>query len=102
MQPDVVRQVKNNPKYQELISKRSAFGWTLAVIMLVIYYGFVLIIAYDPALLAIKTSDGAVMSIGMPIGVAVIISAFALTGIYVARANTEFDRLTNEIVESVK
>ncbi len=42
------------------------------------------------------------MSIGMPLGVAIIVSAFLLTGIYVARANSEFDRLTHEIVEAVK
>lgn len=102
MQPDVVRQVKSNPKYHDLVSKRSAFGWTLAVVMLAIYYGFILVIAYAPASLGAKISAGATMSIGMPIGVAVIVLAFVLTGIYVARANSEFDRLTHEIVEAVK
>lgn len=102
MQPDVVRQVKSNPKYHDLVAKRSAFGWTLAVVMLVIYYGFILVIAYSPASLAAKIGAGATMSIGMPIGVVIIVSAFLLTGIYVARANSEFDRLTHEIVEAVK
>ncbi|HMV38368.1 DUF485 domain-containing protein [Plasticicumulans sp.] len=102
MQPDVVRQVKSNPKYHDLVAKRSAFGWTLAVVMLVIYYGFILVIAYSPTSLAAKVGAGATMSIGMPLGVAIIVSAFLLTGIYVARANSEFDRLTHEIVEAVK
>lgn len=102
MQTDIVRQVKSNPKYHELVSKRSAFGWTLAVVMLAIYYGFILVIAFKKELLSIKISETAVMTVGMPIGVAVIVSAFVLTGIYVARANSEFDRLTHEIVESIK
>ncbi len=102
MQPDVVRQVKSNPKYQELVAKRSRFGWTLAAIMLVIYYGFILVIAFDKSLLAAKLGATGVMTVGIPVGVLIIISAFVLTGIYVVRANSEFDRLNNDIVESVK
>jgi len=102
MQQDLVHKVKSNPKYHELVSKRSSFGWFMAILMLVIYYGFILVIAYSPTSLAAKVGAGATMSIGMPLGVAIIVSAFLLTGIYVARANSEFDRLTHEIVEAVK
>ena len=102
MQADVVQKVRNNPKYHELVSKRSRFGWTLAVIMLIIYYGFILTIAFAPSFLATPVAPGKVMSIGIPIGVGVILSAFVLTGIYVFRANSEFDRLNKEIVESAK
>ena len=38
-------------------------------------------------------------TVGIPIGVAVIVAAFVLTGIYVRRANAEFDTLTRQIVE---
>ena len=102
MEADIVQKVRNNPKYHELVSKRSAFGWTLAVIMLVIYYGFILAIAFFPKFLATPVGAGQVMSIGMPIGVGVFLSAFVLTGIYVFRANSEFDRLNKDIVESAK
>jgi uncharacterized membrane protein (DUF485 family) len=102
MQTDVVRKVRNNPKYHELVSKRSKFGWTLAVVMLVIYYGFILTIAFFPSFLATPVAPGKVMSIGIPIGVGVILSAFVLTGIFVVRANSEFDRLNKDIVESAK
>lgn len=101
MQQDLVHAIKSNPKYHELISKRSKFAWTLAVIMLIIYYGFVMIIAFDKQFLAQPLWDGAVTTIGIPIGMGVIVSAFILTGIYVIRANSEFDRLTNEIKEEV-
>lgn len=101
MQQDLVHAIKSNPKYHELISKRSKFAWTLAVIMLIIYYGFVMIIAFDKQFLAQPLWDGAVTTIGIPIGIGVIVSAFILTGIYVVRANSEFDRLTNEIKEEV-
>ena len=69
--------------------------------MLVIYYGFVMIIAFNKQFLAQPLWEGATTTIGIPIGVGVILSAFVLTGIYVIRANSEFDRLTNEIKEEV-
>ncbi|HOB61017.1 MAG TPA: DUF485 domain-containing protein [Candidatus Competibacteraceae bacterium] len=101
MQQDLVHAIKSNPKYHELISKRSRLAWILAIIMLVIYYGFVMIIAFNKQFLAQPLWEGATTTIGIPIGVGVILSAFVLTGIYVIRANSEFDRLTNEIKEEV-
>lgn len=101
MQQDLVHAIRSNPKYHELVSKRSKFAWTLAVAMLVIYYGFILIIAFDKAFLAQPLWTGSVTTVGIPVGIGVILSAFVLTGIYVFRANAEFDRLTNEIKEEV-
>jgi uncharacterized membrane protein (DUF485 family) len=97
----MVERVLNHPKYQEMVHKRSRFGWTLAVIMLVIYYGFILLIAYAPKFLATPLTSGSVTTVGIPIGLGVIISAFVLTGIYVARANSEFDRLNDEVKREV-
>ncbi len=101
MQQDLVHAIRSNPKYHELVSKRSKFAWTLAAAMLVIYYGFILIIAFDKAFLAQPLWTGSVTTVGIPVGIGVILSAFVLTGIYVFRANAEFDRLTNEIKEEV-
>lgn len=101
MQQDIVDKVRRNPKYHELVSKRTSFGRILAILMLVIYYGFILLIAYAPKFLGTPISAGSVTTIGIPIGLGVIISAFVLTGIYVARANSEFDRLNDEIKREV-
>lgn len=101
MQQDLVHKVKSNPKYHELVSKRSTFAWTLTVIMLVIYYGFVLIIAFNKEFLSQPLWSGSTTTVGIPIGIGVIVSAFVLTGIYVFRANSEFDRLNREIKEEV-
>ena len=102
MQQDAfVDKVRDNPKYQELISKRTRFSWTMAIIMLVIYYTFIMIIAFAPGFLGTPIAPGSVMTIGIPVGIGVIISAFLLTGIYVFRANTQSDRLNKEIKEEV-
>lgn len=92
------RAVADNPKYKELIAKRTRFGWILTAIMLVVYYGFVSLIAFDKSFLAQPIGSG-VMSLGIPIGFGVIVISIILTGVYVVRANGEFDRLTREIVE---
>jgi uncharacterized membrane protein (DUF485 family) len=102
MQEDLVKKIQQHPKYMELVSKRSTFAWVLTVIMLVIYYAFILLIAFNPAWLGKPVSEGMITSIGIPIGMLIIISAFILTGIYVQRANTEFDELTKQIKEDVK
>ena len=102
MQQELVDKIKNDPKYKELVSKRSRFAWTLSILMLLIYYTFILIIAFSPTTFSAKISAGSVITIGMPIGIVVILSAFVLTGIYVWRANGEFDNLTNEIKAGLK
>jgi uncharacterized membrane protein (DUF485 family) len=101
MQQDLVHAIKSNPKYHELVSKRSKFAWILSILMLAIYYGFILTIAYNKPFLAAPLWEGATMTVGIPIGVAVILFAFALTGIYINRANAVYDKLTREIKEEV-
>lgn len=91
-----IEQVKNNPKYQKLVSERSKFAWRLSIVMLVVYYAFILIIAFKPSLLGAKIGAG-VITIGIPLGIAIIFIAFVLAGIYVKRANGEFDQLTKEV-----
>jgi uncharacterized membrane protein (DUF485 family) len=87
-----------NPKYQQLIARRTRFGWTLTVIMLIAYFGYIGLIAFDKALLARPIGEG-VTSLGIPVGLGLIVLTIVLTGVYVVRANGEFDRLTREIVE---
>ncbi|MFZ2889438.1 DUF485 domain-containing protein [Sulfuricurvum sp.] len=102
MKQDMVDRIKNDPDFLQLTRVRSKFAWTLTIVMLVIYFGFVLVIAFDPALLGTPLSEGSVTTVGIPVGVGVIISAFILTGIYVRRANTEFDELTARIKAKAK
>ncbi len=85
--------IQRDPKYQELVRRRSSLGWTLSLIMLVIYFGFILLVAFDPNSSACRSAAG-VMTIGIPIGLFVIVSAFVLTGIYVSKANSTYDALT--------
>ena len=74
----------------------------LTIVMLTIYFGFVLTVAFDPSFLGTPLFEGSVTTIGIPVGIGVILSAFILTGIYVQRANGEFDELTAKIKAKAK
>ena len=100
MTPNATR-ILNNPKFQELVAKRSAFAWTLSIAMLVIYFGFILLVAFGKSFLGTPIGSG-VTTWGIPVGVFTIVSAFILTGIYVYRANGEFDELNRQILEETK
>jgi len=96
MEANLVEKIKNNPKFNELVTKRSSFAWKLSIAMLAVYYSFILVVAFNKDVLAAPLGEG-VMTVGMPVGIAIILFAFAITGVYVKRANTEFDDLTNDI-----
>lgn len=98
MTDPMVERIQRNPKYQQLKRTRSRYGWTLAILMLVVYYGYIGLIAFDKEFLA-KPMGAGVTTIGIPIGMAVIVFSIVITGLYVRRANGEFDRLTREIIE---
>ena len=102
MNKELVEKIKANPDYQELVSKRSSFSIKLSVAMLVVYFTFILTIAFNPSALGTPISSDSVTTIGIPIGIAVIIFAFVLTGIYTSRANGEFDDLANKVKNSIK
>jgi len=102
MKDEIVQKIKANPDYQELVSKRTSFSIKLTIAMLVVYFAFILTIAFDPSALAVPLSKNSVTTIGIPIGMAVIVFAFVLTGIYTKRANGEFDDLANKIKKSVR
>ena len=82
--------IADDPRYRRLVRRRSKFGWTLTVLMLVVYYGFILLVAFAKPFMGSSLAGGAT-SVGIPLGLGVILFAIALTGIYVYRANREFD-----------
>ena len=93
-------QLLRSPQFQELVRQRTRFAWTLSIVMLVIYFGFILLVAFAKPLLATKIGDG-VTSLGIILGLGVILSAFVLTGIYVQRANSRFDEMTRHLTREI-
>ncbi len=98
MRDDVAARIGSHPKYLELKRKRSSFGWWLTLAMMVVYYGYIALIAFNKPFLAQRIGDG-VTTLGVPIGMGVIVFTIVITGIYVRRANGEFDQLTRDILK---
>ena len=94
----LMERVQRDPEFQALVAKRSRFVWALTAAMIAIYFGFILLIAFDPALIG-RPIDGSIITLGIPLGLGVILAAFVLTGIYVWRANSEFDAMTKDVIE---
>ena len=96
MEQTLAERIAASPNYQTLKATRSRFGWTLTIAMLVVYYGYILLIAFNKDLLSARIGSG-VMTWGIPIGFGVIIFTIVVTAIYVRRANSEFDALSDQI-----
>lgn len=100
MDNPLAERIAANPDYQRLKSTRSRFGWILTFAMLVVYYGFIVLIAFDKQVLAARIGSG-VMTWGIPIGFGVIVFTILITAVYVRRANGEFDALSEKIKAEV-
>ena len=98
MSDPIVDKILRDPKYQELQTKRNRLAVILTILMLVVYYGYIALIAFDKEFLAQPIGSG-VTTLGIPIGFGIIVFTILITGIYVRRANGEFDALTKEILK---
>ena len=100
MSDPVVEKIQRHPKYQELRARRNPLGVVLTILMLVVYFGYIGLIAFDKAFLA-KPIGAGVTTLGVPIGMSVILFTIAITVYYVRIANNKFDALTEEILKDV-
>ena len=100
MQTDLVHRIANNPSYIELKARRTRFGWRLTLAMMVVYYGFILLVAFGKGFLSQRIGN-AVMTVGIPIGFGVIVFTVIITAYYVRRANSEFDDLSDAVAKAV-
>lgn len=92
--------ILSSPRFRTLVAERNGFAVKLSIAMLVIYYGFILLVAFAKPLMATKVGGG-VTSLGLVLGLFVIVAAFVLTGIYVQRANGRFDALTRDLRKEI-
>ncbi len=99
MVDEVAARVEANPKYHKLVGMRSSYSIIMTICVMVVYYGYILLIAFNKEWLGTKLADGWTTSVGIPLGVGVIVITIILTNLYVRRANTEFDSLNAEIIK---
>ena len=102
MSSEIYERMRVNPKFQELVAKRGRFAWTLSIVVLVLFYGFVLMVAYNPSTLGQPVSDGSMLTVGVATELFLFVLFWVLSALYVRRANTEFDDLTQEVIKQAR
>ncbi len=94
--------IRNNPKFQAMVKKRTRFAVLLSVLVLAPYYTYMLLTSLQPQLFAAVIAEGSVITIGWPIAALIVIAGWLMTGVYVYRANTEFDALNSEVLKEAR
>jgi uncharacterized membrane protein (DUF485 family) len=74
---------------RRLDAARRRIAGTLTVVMMVLYFGFILLIAYAKPLLTTVLVPG--LSLGILLGALLILAAWLLIWIYVRWANRHYD-----------
>jgi len=95
---DIVERIQKNPKFMQFVTMRNNYSIVMSILMMIVYFGYILLVAFNKQFLATKISAGAVTSIGIPMGLGVIVFTIIITAIYVRRANSEFDATKDAIV----
>jgi uncharacterized membrane protein (DUF485 family) len=83
------RQMLDSPEFKQMVTKRWTISVILTLVLFVIYYGYIVLIAVDQPFLAQKI--GEVTTLGIPLGIGVILLSWVLTAVYVVWANGSHD-----------
>lgn len=98
MSSDMYARIRSNPQFTEMVRRREGFAWKLSAIVFVIFYAFVLLVAFAPDVIAMRPFSGSHVTVGILAGLFQFIFFWLLTLIYVRRANGEFDDMNKEMI----
>lgn len=102
MQHDSINSIKASPAYRRLVASRRRISFTLTALTIATYYGFILFVALAPQVLAHPLYAGATTSVGIVVGVGVILIAVGMTGWYVLHANRTLDPSMQALLANVR
>ena len=94
-------EILDDPEFKTLVSQKNTISWMLTILELVLYFGFISLIAFNKPFLAQKVGEGSAMTIGIPIAVGTILLSWVFTGIYIFWANSKYDAMVKKIKEKV-
>jgi uncharacterized membrane protein (DUF485 family) len=97
MDDKAIQRLSSNQKFHELVRLKNRLSWGLAIITLAMFFGYLSVVALSPAYIGRPFTSGTNLTNGIVFGLAVVIAAIVLTGIYVAIANGKIDQLTREL-----
>ena len=97
-----LQRIQDHPAFRQLASERTRFGAFMSIGMAAAYFSYILAIAFWPRLLGLPLWNGTVITWGVLIGVGLIALGFVLTAVYVRRANSRFDHLSQRLLEEMQ
>lgn len=98
-QPERLLAIMADDRTRHLSSARFRVSAVLSILMFAVYYGFILMLAFNKDFFAQPYGEN--LTIALPIGLGIIFCAWILTGVYTLIANTYFDNLVTDIKKSL-
>jgi uncharacterized membrane protein (DUF485 family) len=99
-QPQGNLHLLEDPEFKDLVFRKNRFSINLTIVTLVIYYGFILLLAFKRDLFAAKIAGN--VTFGIALGIGVILSCWVLTGVYVRWANQKYDAIVARLQEKAR
>ena len=84
----------DDPQFRDLVNRKQKLSLTLTLLVFVAYFGYMGLMAFDSE--ALSAPVGAA-TLGIPIGIGIIIFAWILTGVYVKWANGAYDAMVARV-----
>lgn len=100
MSSAVYARIRENPRFQELVARRSRYSWFLTAVVIAVFYSFVLVVAFNPKLIGMPVAEGSMWTVGIVFGLVMFIGFWVMTALYVHKANGEFDAISQEVVRA--
>ncbi|AUZ04697.2 hypothetical protein ADP71_09860 [Vitreoscilla sp. C1] len=103
MEKNIARQVLENPKFQKMAKTKSMYCWSYSALMFVIYVIFIMYMGHQDFhhVYGTPVSEGSTTTVGIYVGLFVILFAIAITGVYVRQANGPLEVITQDVVSEV-
>lgn len=97
--PNNHQEILESKEFKKLVYKRWVVSLLLTGLMLSVYFGYLLTIAFNKPVLSHQIDKN--VTLGLPIGIGIILLAWLLTGIYVYWANSDYDKSVTEIKNKI-
>ena len=99
---DLSRRLSADPNFKALVRERFKLRFILSAVVILIYFSFILLVAFLPASMASQIIPCSVVSVGIVSGIGLIALSVAFTAIYVIRANGRFERLAQQVLKGTQ
>lgn len=94
--------IRRHPRFTELVAKRNRFTARLLTVIMTVFFGFIGVVSFRPQLIGQRFSETSALTVGVVAEVSLFVLFLALAGLYVRRANGEFDSITQDLITQVE